>query len=31
MKTTKRLNIENKPDYYFMNMTNLNDLIQNCC
>ena len=25
MKTTKRLNIENEPDYYFMNMTNIND------
>ena len=25
MKSTKRLNIENKTDYYFMNMTNIND------
>ena len=25
METTKRLNIENKPGYYFMNMTNIND------
>ena len=25
MKTTKRLNIEYKPDYFFMNMTNIND------
>ena len=25
MKTIKRLNIENKRDYYFMNMTNIND------
>ena len=25
MKTTKRLNIEYKPDYYFMNITNIND------
>ena len=25
MKTTKRLNIEEKPDYFFMNMTNIND------
>ena len=25
MKTTKRLNIEDKSGYYFMNMTNIND------
>ena len=25
MKTTRRLNIEGKPGYYFMNMTNVND------
>ena len=25
MKTTRRLNIEYKPDYFFMNMTNVND------
>ena len=25
MKTTKRLNIEDKPGYFFMNMTNVND------
>ena len=26
MKTTKRLNIEDKPGYIFMNMTNINDV-----
>ena len=25
MKTTRRLNIKDKPGYYFMNMTNVND------
>ena len=25
MKTVKRLNIENKPGYFFMNITNVND------
>ena len=25
MKATRRLNIENKPGYYFLNMTNIND------
>ena len=25
MKTTKRLNIEHKPDYYFTDMTNITD------
>ena len=25
MKTTKRLNIEDKPGYLFVNMTNIND------
>ena len=28
MKTIKKLNIEGKPEYIFMNMTNINDLIQ---
>ena len=29
MKTTRRLNIEQKSDYYFMNMTNVNDFDPN--
>ena len=29
MKTTKRSNIEGKPGYYFMNMTNVNDFNPN--
>ena len=29
MKTTKRLNIEEKCDYYFMTMTNVNDFHPN--
>ena len=29
MKNTRRLNIENKPGYYFMSMTNINDFDPN--
>ena len=29
MKTIKRLNIEDKPDYFFTNMTNINDFDPN--